>query len=302
MPIHLSRIPRRRFLGQAILAGAGLLTGCATLSSCRRRDKETFALFSDIHLDANPEVLQRNVNMARNFEQAAAQVTALPRLPEQLFITGDLAHNSGQSGDYATLSRLTTPLREAGIPIHLALGNHDNRDRFWEAFQSLKSARRPVHDHQVALVRTPKVDWFILDSLETTLSTPGLLGTEQLDWLARSLDADPAKPAIVLIHHNPGISGTISGLKDSDALLAVIHPRRRVKAYIFGHTHKWSTEQDAQGLHLINLPPVAYPFRDQDPSGWVLATLRPDGMNLALHSLNPSHPAHGKKLDLPWRA
>jgi hypothetical protein len=27
---------------------------------------------------------------------------------------------------------LLGPLREQGLPIHIALGNHDNRERFWE--------------------------------------------------------------------------------------------------------------------------------------------------------------------------
>ncbi len=70
------------------------------------------------------------------------------------------------------------------MPVHLALGNHDNRERFWEALPEEKAAQRPLADRQVALLRTPRANWFVLDSLEKTLSTPGLLGQEQLDWLA----------------------------------------------------------------------------------------------------------------------
>ena len=95
------------------------------------------------------------------------------------------------------------------MPVHLALGNHDNRERFWEALPEEKAAQRPLADRQVALLRTPRANWFVLDSLEKTLSTPGLLGQEQLDWLAGALDANPDKPALVLIHHNPGLSGNI---------------------------------------------------------------------------------------------
>jgi len=187
------------------------------------------------------------------------------------------------------------------LPINLALGNHDNRERFWEAFQDLKAAQRPVRDHQVGIVRSPLANWFILDSLEQTLSTPGVLGREQLDWLANSLDANPNRPALVLVHHNPGVEGGNMGLKDTLALLAVLRPRRQVKAYIFGHTHHWSVERDESGLHLINLPPVAYVFRDGEPSGWVAATLKASGMNLNFHSLDVKHPAHGVNTELDWR-
>ena len=69
----------------------------------------------------------------------------------------------------------------------------------------------------------------MLDSLEATLSTPGLLGQEQLDWLAAALDANPGKPALVLLHHNPATSGHVGGLKDTEALFEVIRPRKQVK-------------------------------------------------------------------------
>jgi len=301
MPIYLPKLSRRQFLGRTLVAGAGLVAGCRSVSASKPRAANSFVLFSDIHLDANPEQVTRGVNMARNFERAAAEVLDLPQLPAQVFITGDLAHNSGQAGDYATVARLLTPLREGGLPINLALGNHDNRERFWEAFQDLKAAQRPVRDHQVGIVRSPLANWFILDSLEQTLSTPGVLGREQLDWLANSLDANPNRPALVLVHHNPGVEGGNMGLKDTLALLAVLRPRRQVKAYIFGHTHHWSVERDESGLHLINLPPVAYVFRDGEPSGWVAATLKASGMNLNFHSLDVKHPAHGVNTELDWR-
>ena len=66
----------------------------------------------------------------------------------------------------------------------------------------------------------------------------------------------------------------MSGNNDTVALFEVIRPRKQVKAYIYGHTHTWKVEQDDSGLHLINLPPVAYIFHEGDPSGWVRMMLR----------------------------
>jgi len=85
------------------------------------------------------------------------------------------------------------------------------------------------------------------------LSTPGLLGQEQLDWLAGALDANRRKPALILVHHNPGTMASVSGLKTPRRFNAVIRPRKQVKAYIFGHTHVWQVTQDPSGIHLINL-------------------------------------------------
>lgn len=91
------------------------------------------------------------------------------------------------------------------------------------------------------------------------------------------------------------------GLKDTLALLEVIRPRKQVKAYIFGHTHHWNVEQDSSGIHLINLPPVGYVFREVEPSGWVHAQLEKSAMRLEFHSIDPKHKANGQVLELAWR-
>ena len=154
----------------------------------------------------------------------------------------------------------------------------------------------------MALLRTSEVNWFVLDSLETTLQTPGFLGQGQLDWLARTLDANRKKPALVLLHHNPGSSENVGGLKDTAGLLEIIRPRKQVKAWIYGHTHKWSVTADESGIHLVNLPPVAYVFQSASPSGWVQATVHGDGMKLDLRCVDPTHKNHGQVVVLKWRS
>src|SRR5207247_10872952 len=63
------------------------------------------------------------------------ELLGLPKRPAGVFLTGDCAYSQGESGDYAVLSDLLDPIREAQMPVHLALGNHDQREHFWTAFQ-----------------------------------------------------------------------------------------------------------------------------------------------------------------------
>ena len=95
--------------------------------------------------------------------------------------------------------------------------------------------------------------------------------------------------------------GWVEGLKDSAQLFEVIRPRRQVKAFIYGHTHDWKVSQDESGIHLINLPPVAYVFKELMPSGWVRAELERSGMKLELRCIKSDHPQQGQKLRLKWR-
>ncbi len=301
MPIHLAPISRRSFLARAASAGAGLLLAPELVAADGPRDPNCWAFFSDIHLAADEGMEVRGINMLRHFQQASKELLGLARRPAGLFITGDCAYNSGQPGDYALLEKNLLAIRAAKLPVHIALGNHDDRVNFWQGFPEEKAAAKAFSGRQVALLKTPRANWFILDSLEKTLSTPGLLGHEQLQWLSEALDANRRKPALVLLHHNPGIEGGNLGLKDSALLLEILRPRKQVKAYVYGHTHSWKVEEDPSGLHLVNLPALAYVFREGEPSGWVLANLERSSMSLEFHSLDSRHKANGETVQLKWR-
>jgi 3',5'-cyclic AMP phosphodiesterase CpdA len=301
MPIHLQPISRRQFLVRSLAGSAALALSPSLLADAKRSDPNSWALLADTHIAADRGLVARGINMTDHFVSVSRELVGLPKRPAGVFITGDCAYNSGETGDYRQMVDLLRPIREGQMPVHLALGNHDNRERFWEVLPAEKAAQQPVADRQVALLRAPRANWYVLDSLETTLSTPGLLGQAQLDWLARALDANPDKPALVLLHHNPGAINKVGGLKDTEALFAVIRPRKQVKAYIFGHTHYWNVSQDESGIHLLNLPPVAYVFREGEPAGWVHATLERKGMRLELRCVDAAHKSHGQVVKLKWR-
>ena len=299
MPIHLAPISRRKFLARSVIGATGLALGNQLFAARKRTDPNFWALFSDIHLAADPSLVARGVNMKEHFQSASAELLGMDTRPAGFFVCGDCAYNSGETGDYSTVKETLEPIRAGQIPVHLALGNHDNRERFWDALKEPDS--RPFPSRQTALIRSSRVNWFILDSLEKTLSTPGLIGGQQLAWLAKSLDQERHKPAIVMVHHNPGMLENIGGLKDTARFRDIIQPRKQVKVCIYGHTHAWHVEQDASGLHWVNLPPVAYVFRPTDPSGWVSAKVNRDSLRLEFHALDKNHRAHGEIYDLAWR-
>src|SRR5262245_23180291 len=209
MPIHLPPISRREFLTRSLAAGAGLALGPSIQAANRETDPNSWALLADPHLAADRTKVARGINLAEHFTKVTAEVLALPKRPAGVFIVGDCAFNTGEKGDYAVLTELLDPIRRDEMPVHLALGNHDERDRFWEVLPREKAAKPPLPGRQVFLLRTAYANWLMLDSLEKTNASPGFLGPQQLDWLAKTLDENPDKPALVLIHHNPGVKGNI---------------------------------------------------------------------------------------------
>jgi len=302
MPVTLPQLSRREFLRRAALAGATVAfaaSGHAGLFG-KSRDKNTFVFFSDTHVAADPAQTHLDVNMTDHLAACVAGLAAWPVKPAAVIINGDLAYLTGQPGDYATFGNGIAVLR-ALAPLHLTLGNHDERENFWSAFPRDAKRIKSVPQKQTAVFSSGPANWFLLDSLQVTGQTPGEAGAAQLVWLAHELDARPSKSAIVVLHHNPQFPKPTTGLLDSDALFAVLAPRRQVKALVFGHTHDWKIIGHESGIHLINLPPTSYPFQAGRPAGWVRATLARDGMEIELRCLDPKHPEHAQARRLAWR-
>ena len=301
MPIHLSQISRRQFLRRTFAAGTAAAFAPHLFAETKSVDPHRWIFLSDTHIAADKKSVQRGANMAENLARATREIAALDTRPSAFLVNGDCAFNTGELADYAAFTVIISPLRTIA-PLHLTLGNHDHREHFWNAVSDVAKDARPVEDHHVSLVRSPRANWFLLDTLEKTNSTPGILGEAQLAWLEKSLDANADKPAIIVGHHNLQNADEKGALKDTTQLLKILEPRRHVKAYIFGHTHHWSNETHASGIHLINLPPIAYLFKATDPNGWVTADLKSDGVNLRLQCFDETHSANQQKVELKWRA
>ena len=303
MPLHLAPLPRREFLRRSLAASIGLFGLPALRSMAAAADPDRWALLSDTHIAEDPAAIARGVNLAENLRSVIAQVRALPTAPAGLLLNGDCSLDRGIPGDYTTLTNLFQPVIEARLPLHFLLGNHDERDVFWSSLKEMKAPALPVASKHVAVVEAPLANWFLLDSLDVTKQTPGKLGDEQRAWLAKALDARPDKPAMVMVHHNPILPDAVkkTGLLDTAELLEILGPRRQVKALFFGHTHTWRRSEH-EGIHLINLPAVAYNFRPEEATGWVDCRLRADGASLELRAHDTQHAEHGKVTDLSWRA
>lgn len=304
MPISIVPASRRDFLRASLVAGAACWSPrnlfAADVSS--PIDPDRVALFSDTHVWEKRDEMVREVNMAKNLEQACRESLEGERRPAHTLVCGDCAYLTGETADYTVLIDLLKPLREAQVPVHLVLGNHDHRERFRAALPSDDAGEKAgLAERHVMIVPTPRANWFLLDSLDVTNKTPGVLGDAQRQWLAKALDAHADKPAIVMVHHTPDERPMTPGLVDTPALFETLLPRKHVKAIFFGHSHVWSVTQ-REGLHLVNLPPTAYVFDKKHPNGWVDATLAADGMRLRLHCLDKSHAANGQTHELKWRA
>jgi 3',5'-cyclic AMP phosphodiesterase CpdA len=303
MPIHLPPISRRDFLAKTLAVGTGLVLSDRLFAKETAGDQNHFLLLSDIHIAGNRDTGMLGVNPFDGFQQATREILSLSDRPPRAIVSGDCAYLHGLPEDYARFREAIQPLREAGMAMHFALGNHDKRRPFCEAFPDVLSPaiENLLPNRFVSVLETEYANWFLLDSLEETNYAIGKFGESQLNWLAKTLDARKDKPAILVGHHNPNVA-FVPCLLDTKEFSEIISSHKHVQAYIFGHTHTWDVGR-LSGAHAVNLPTTAWTFKlnGDHPRGFVTARLRSDGISLTLHSLDHKHEKHGQQIDLRWR-
>lgn len=299
MPIHLPTQSRRQFL---LTVGAGLVA-CRSTAFAEETQEDLVYLLNDTHIG---EKHPPDSPVPTHLRQVVSELDGLQRKPSCVLINGDLALKDGQPGDYKHFAKLIAPLREAKLDLHLTLGNHDNRETFYNVLQEERSETPPVESKHISVVETKFANFFLLDSLHKTMVTQGTLGQEQRTWLEKALDAHPGKPAIVVTHHNPRLGGDPlhfpGGLIDSQELWELLAVRKQVKAYIHGHIHDRGVAGH-EGIHIINTPATSYVADPKlSTTGWTLARLTKTGVTLTTRTTDDKHPWNGQTKTLAWRS
>lgn len=294
MPIHLSS--RRQFITQL---GAVVALSRVSVEGAEV-DEDLIAVLNDTHIGSQQAA---DSAIPTNLRSTIDWLLALPKRPAAVIINGDLALKDGRRGDYERFAKLIAPLQAAGVPLHLTMGNHDDRAVFYDV---MKQSSSVVESKFVSMIELPGVNLFLLDSLKATMVTQGLLGEAQLAWLTKLLDAHADKPALLFAHHNPRLGGDPlhypGGLEDSEPLWQALASRKHVKAYLHGHIHHRDFFEH-EGIHILNTPATSYVAdKKTSTTGWTMLRLKPDGAEAVTHTHQADHPWNGVKVDLKWRA
>ena len=148
MPVHLPAQNRRQFL---FTLGAGFVTCSSGLLAKEQSDQQSDIVYilNDTHIG---EKHPANSPIPTHLREIVGELVELPQKPACVLINGDLALRDGQPGDYKHFARLIQPLQEARIDTHLTLGNHDERDVFYEVMQEQRPAALPVNTTECTAV------------------------------------------------------------------------------------------------------------------------------------------------------
>jgi len=303
----------RRHFFQATAASVSLaplaraLEASATLQGST--GPEEIAILNDTHINAELPPGQGSLRVREqhpsNLRQAIREILARVQRPAAVIINGDLAMSVGVEADYKAFGELIAPLSEAGLPVHLTLGNHDTREAFLKSFPKLVSASNFKEHRHNGLIDLPNTRLILLDSLKESPAAPGRLGDEQIGWLLSKIDETPQKAVVLVAHHNPKVGGDPlhfpGGVEDTEAFWPEVVKRTQVKAYIHGHVHDWTLAAHT-GIHIINTLAVSFVGNPAlSTTGWTLASFHPEAVELNIQTTQRAHPWANERKWLFWR-
>ncbi len=192
-----------------------------------------FIHLTDTHLVARGENLYE-LNPALRIRAAIDSINSEHPDAAFVMITGDLAH----WGEPMAYLALKEELQRLVVPVHLLIGNHDDRVAFRQSFPETATLGDAYIQYAFAAGGYRHI---ALDSNEPGVPW-GVFCSERAHWLDEQLAGYPA-PAFLYIHHPPFPVGIASmdriGLRKADELRQVVmRHRSKIRHIFFGHLHR----------------------------------------------------------------
>ena len=232
---------------------------------------------TDCHLLAEPDGRLRDVDTQATLAAVVERVRAETPAPDLVLATGDLS----QDGTPESYRRFKALAGRLGAPVHCLPGNHDDPATLTDVLpgDGLHVGRQLIAG-----------GWRLV-FLDSTIAgeDDGALAASELAALDAALGDDPARHALVCLHHHPvavgGAWGDFVSLANPDALFAVIDRHPRVRGLLWGHVHQ--PFDDRRGaVRLMATPSTCFQFAPtpdgelgtaDDPPGYRRIRLHADG-------------------------
>jgi 3',5'-cyclic-AMP phosphodiesterase len=210
----------------------------------------TFLHLSDLHLVA-PGQLIAGVDPMWQMQSVLARIRQLDVAPAFIVVSGDLTDDGSAEG-YEVVNEVLAELGEGGIPVLLALGNHDDRVTFRHVVLGEERTDDQGPYHHSRLIDGLRV--IVLDS-SIPGDVGGALGAAQLAWLDGELQLPAERGSLIVLHHPCRLAGPAHHypafiVREAAALEAMVaFHQDRVVGVLAGHSHQANSAPFGGTLH-----------------------------------------------------
>jgi len=205
---------------------------------------------TDPHLFAKPDGRLLGLCTADSLRQVIELARKEQPQIDLLLATGDLAQD-GSLAAYQRFAQMTTALN---APMRWTAGNHD----------CLTTLQQGSTGTERLKAVTDTGNWrIILLNSSVPGETYGYLQKDQLNLLERALIEAPTRHTLIALHHHPVDVGCAwlkpIGLRNANALLALIERFPQVRVVLCGHVHQPFAAKRGK-LHFLASPSCCIQF------------------------------------------
>ena len=170
----------------SIAAGIGT-TGYCAVGGTGRIDENLSVFVSDLHVGgANPRFSYTHDRLSRVVDE----ILGMSPRPKRVVCFGDVALSYGLAADYAASRPSLRRILDAGIELHMTMGNHDRRSNFLKHWPDY-AENQIVPGRVTRVVSLGCADLVLLDTLKGTDDraendmgpVEGTIDAPQLAWL-----------------------------------------------------------------------------------------------------------------------
>ncbi|ABV88873.1 3',5'-cyclic-AMP phosphodiesterase [Shewanella pealeana] len=235
---------------------------------------------TDPHLFADPEAQLLGVNTANSLGAVLNTISAVNYPAHLMLATGDISQDYSNES-YHSFVKAIEPVN---LPCHYLPGNHDDPRIMNLHMQGPKI---------FAQKRILAGNWQIIMLDSTVRERPGgHMSEAELELIDSSIKAEPGRNVLLVMHHNPVLTGCNwldqHCMDNGASFIERVAQYPQVKGLLWGHVHQ-SIDTKHMGphgaLHLMATPSTCIQFKPKSPyfaldalqPGYRLLELKSDG-------------------------
>lgn len=213
-------------------------------------DSVLLVQLSDSHLFAEADGKLLGMDTCDSLQRVIERVKQEQAQIDLLLATGDLS----QDGSVASYERFRQLTASIAAPARWLAGNHDELPPM-----------QAVCQNSPQLEAVTDVGAWRIVMLDSSIpgAVPGFLADSQLQLLEQALSEAPQRHQLICLHHHPVSIGCKwmepIGLRNADALFAVLARHPQAKAVLWGHVHQ-EFDREHAGLRLLASPSTCVQF------------------------------------------
>ena len=272
---------RRNFIASVVAAGGAAAGGCRAASAGIGTATDTSVFISDLHVGgSNPKYAYTHARLTHVVDA----ILAMSPRPGRVICFGDVGLSYGLAADYAASKPILRRIVDAGIDLHLTMGNHDRRSAFLREWPEYEKDQL-VPGRFTRVISLGCADLVLLDTLkgaddraENDMGpVAGTIDPAQLAWFEKFVSG-AERPFFVGSHQFRDL------YIDGEKPIARAAKSAFFAGWIYGHDHTWLADfAVASWRKNLICPTLALPSTGLwGDIGYVVFRTDPDGATASL--------------------